>query len=119
MVIESVRTTLRVEAAKEYHRVHSQIPEQIAAALREAGVVRWGIWRDGDTLFHVIETRDGVEAMERRMTAHGSIDPVWDALIATLVDTSGPAGRLDAVWAMTTQGQFAGDVVAVGWDASA
>jgi L-rhamnose mutarotase len=109
MEVTGLRTRLLPGMAERYCRVHSQIPDAIADALRECGVVRWHIWRDGDVLFHTIETTDGLAAMEERMDAYGPIDPEWNALIDTLVDRSESATSiLEPVWTMTRSGQFGG-----------
>lgn len=98
-VVEGFRTRLRPSAAAEYRRVHASIPEQLAAALAECGLVSWRIWIDGETLFHAIETRDGRDAMVERMSRRPPVDPAWDALIDTLVDPDpAAAAPLDAVW---------------------
>ncbi len=105
------RTRLYPGAAERYCEVHARIPEAIAVALREAGVVDWRIWRDGDVLFHTIETTHGLDGMRARMAARGPIDPEWDALIATLVDQSDDASALlQPVWTMTSTTQCGGGV---------
>jgi L-rhamnose mutarotase len=101
------RTRLRPGAEDEYTRVHSRIPDAVASALRTAGVVQWRIWRDGTTLFHVIETTHGREEMGRRMAELGPIDPDWDALIATMLDPAEDAADLlPLVWGMDGATQF-------------
>jgi L-rhamnose mutarotase len=103
------RTRLRPGTEQEYTRVHRRIPEPVAAALRSAGVVQWRIWRDGLTLFHVIETTDGIDEMGRRMSAIGPVDPDWDELIATMVDAAeGTQAALPLIWGMDGQEQFDG-----------
>lgn len=98
-VVEGFRTRLRPGAAAEYRRVHASIPEPLAQALVGCGLVSWRIWIDGETLFHAIETRDGRNAMVKRMSLLPPLDPAWDALIDTLVDPEpGSASALDAVW---------------------
>jgi len=105
--IVGYRTRLVPGAEEAYTRIHRRIPEAVAAALREAGVIQWRIWRDGSTLFHVIETTRGRDEMGRRMSSLGPIDPEWDALIATLVDGSAEASTvLSLVWGMDTTTQF-------------
>lgn len=90
-----------------YTRTHRRIPEPVAAALRAVGVVDWRIWRDGLTLFHVIETTDGQDAMGARMAEFGPIDPAWDALIATMLDASAEAQAApELVWGMDGGAQF-------------
>lgn len=103
------RTRLLPGSEEAYMRTHSRIPDAVAEALRAAGVVDWRIWRDGLTLFHVIETRDGRDAMGERMAAIGPIDPDWDELIATMVDQAEDSGALlPLVWGMDDGGQFSG-----------
>jgi L-rhamnose mutarotase len=101
------RTRLLPGTEDEYARVHRRIPEPVAAALRSAGVVQWRIWRDGLTLFHVIETTDGMDEMGRRMSRLGPVDPDWDELIATMVDAAeGTQVALPLIWGMDGQAQF-------------
>ncbi|WP_194910962.1 L-rhamnose mutarotase [Catenulispora rubra] len=103
------RTRLLPGMEQEYTRVHRRIPEPVADALRAAGVVRWRIWRDGITLFHAIETTDGMAEMGRRMALRGAVDPEWDELIATMVDAAeGSYGSLPLVWGMDARRQFDG-----------
>jgi len=109
MEIVAHRTRLRPGAAERYAQVHSRIPDAVAAALRECGVVSWRIWRDGDVLFHTIETTTGFDAMLSGMRRRGPIDPDWDALIDSLVDDSRDSSAvLDHVWTMDTAGQSGG-----------
>jgi L-rhamnose mutarotase len=106
--IEGYRTRLRSGAADAYRSIHSRIPEPLASALHECGLVSWRIWIDGDTLFHAIETTAGREEMVARMAARGPVDPAWDALIAPLVDDAEDASLpLDEVWALTFESRGA------------
>lgn len=106
MSFTGYRTRLHVGAELEYDRVHSRIPEAVAAALQDAGVLSWRIWRDGNVLFHAIETRDGRQAMVEAMQARGPIDSDWDTLIGSLVDDSPSAStELPLVWELTQSGQ--------------
>lgn len=98
-VAEGYRTRLRPGMAAEYLRVHGRIPRALHDALTECGLVRWRIWADGETLFHLIETREGRERMVARMGSRPPVDPAWDAMISTLVsDEPGSASSLAAVW---------------------
>nr|WP_240642220.1 L-rhamnose mutarotase [Microbacterium sulfonylureivorans] len=104
------RARLRPGAGPRYSQVHSRIPAEIEAALRASGVMRWQIWRDGDSLFHLIETIDGFDTTLERMRLLGPIDPEWDELIDSLVDSADESfATLDPVWAMTPEGQFGGE----------
>jgi L-rhamnose mutarotase len=42
----------------EYCRLHEQIWPEIAASIREAGIVAMEIWRTGNRLFMVMETNE-------------------------------------------------------------
>ena len=48
----ALHTRLKAGREAEYERVHAVIPPDLDAALREAGVHEWRIWRDGQDLFH-------------------------------------------------------------------
>jgi L-rhamnose mutarotase len=101
------RTTLLPGQEDAYVRTHAAVPPPLAAALRQAGVVSWRIWRDGLTLFHVIETTDGRDAMGEAMSELGTIDAEWDALIATMLDAAEESSRLlPLVWGMDATSQF-------------
>lgn len=98
-IVEGYRTRLREGAGAQYRRVHSRIPAALHKALTAAGMVNWRIWADGETLFHLIETRDGRQRMVERMSAQPAVDPEWDALIATLVDDApDSSAELPLVW---------------------
>lgn len=101
------RTRLSSGSEAAYERTHRRIPDPVAQALRSAGVISWRIWRDGTTLFHVIETTHGADAMGARMAEIGPIAPEWDDLIATMVDMD-PAASADLsfVWGMDASTQM-------------
>lgn len=105
--VVAFRTRLRPGRTDEYRRVHAAIPEPVAAALRDSGVVSWRIWVDGEDVMHLLETTRGREAMLESMAARGVIDPAWDALVDTLVE---PASyrELTAVWSLDLDGQESG-----------
>jgi L-rhamnose mutarotase len=106
-ITEGYRTRVRRGQAERYRRIHARIPDRIARALIECGLVSWRIWIDGDVLFHAIETTDGRAELVRRMSARGPIDPAWDDLIASLVDDDPESSApLDPVWSLTRAGQF-------------
>jgi L-rhamnose mutarotase len=85
--------------ADEYRRVHARIPTALHDALTESGLVKWRIWIDGDTLFHLIETREGRERMVAKMAERPPVDPAWDATINALMsDEPGSGLALHLVW---------------------
>jgi L-rhamnose mutarotase len=96
----ALHTTLRPGKEEEYERVHAVIPVELDAALREAGVRTWRIWRDGRDLFHVIEV-DDYEAMRRGLRDHPANVP-WQQRMSELLDVpddySGQDRGLRLVW---------------------
>ena len=54
----ALHTRLAPGKEAEYEQVHAVIPDELDAALREAGVRSWRIWRSGQDLFHVVEVED-------------------------------------------------------------
>ena len=105
------RTRLLQGREANYRVIHSRIPEAVAIALHDAGVVSWRIWEDGQSLFHAIETREGYPAMIEKIESLGPIDTEWDAVIASLLDTtSGSDVLLPLVWGMDSGTQWGSDV---------
>ena len=104
------RTRLLPGREANYRVIHSRIPEAVALALRDAGVVSWRIWEDGLSLFHAIETREGYPAMVEKIESLGPIDTEWDAVIVSLLDsTSGNDVMLPLVWGMDSGTQWDSD----------
>jgi L-rhamnose mutarotase len=82
----ALHTRLRPDMVATYEEVHRVIPADLDAALREAGVTSWRIWRDGVDLFHEVECDDA-----RRMWAHLDQHPAnvpWQERIAELLDVN-------------------------------
>ncbi|WP_407642683.1 L-rhamnose mutarotase [Actinokineospora alba] len=96
----ALHTRLKPGAEAEYERVHAVIPVELDAALREAGVHTWRIWRDGLDLFHVVEV-DDYHAMRRALADHPANVP-WQARMAALLDVpddySGDDRGVPLVW---------------------
>jgi L-rhamnose mutarotase len=67
-----------------YEAEHEVIPPALDAALRDAGVTSWRIWRDGVELFHEIECED-VERMWSVLDQHPANIP-WQQQISRLLD---------------------------------
>lgn len=83
--------------------VHAEVPPAVLRMLRRCGVLRWQIWRDGRSLFHLVDTERGYDDMVARIRAHGPVDRGWDAVIADLLEPSASSDvRLPLVWTMST-----------------
>lgn len=107
--VDGRRTVLRAGKEAAYESIHAAIPEPVAAALRECGVIRWHIWRDGSQLFHSVETTSGYAQMAQQIAARGPIDPDWDELIAGLLDAASESDViLPLVWSMDALTQVPG-----------
>lgn len=96
----ALHTRLRPGKEQEYERVHATIPTELDAALRDAGVHSWRIWRSGRELFHLVEVED-YRAMRVALRDHPANVP-WQARMAELLevpdDYSGDDHGLDLVW---------------------
>lgn len=96
----ALHTRLAPGMEEEYERVHAVIPTDLDAALREAGVHAWRIWRDGRDLFHVVEVED-YQRMRHFLSDHPANVP-WQARMAALLevedDYSGDDSGIGLVW---------------------
>jgi L-rhamnose mutarotase len=99
----ALHTRLKPGKEQEYEAVHATIPPALEAALREAGVRSWEIWRDGLDLFHVVEVLD-YQRMRAFLREHPANVP-WQAKMAGLLavedDYSGRDTGLPLVWEMS------------------
>lgn len=102
----ALHTRLKPGAEQDYDRIHAVIPEDLDAALREAGVRSWRIWRDGRELFHLVEA-DDYQAMRRFLADHPANVP-WQAQMGELLevedDYSGDDRGIKQVWALPETG---------------
>lgn len=96
----ALHTRLKPGKEAEYDRVHARISDQLDAALREAGVESWSIWRSGRELFHVVEVAD-YQGM-RKQLATNPVNIEWQAVMSELLevedDYSGDDLGLAQVW---------------------
>ncbi|MFF1831898.1 L-rhamnose mutarotase [Paenarthrobacter sp. NPDC058040] len=101
-MVESIalHTRLKPGADVAYAEAHANIPPELVAALKEAGVRNWRIWRSGQDLFHVVDV-DDYQAMRRALTDHPANVP-WQARMAELLevqdDYSGNDSGIGKVW---------------------
>ncbi len=98
----ALHTRLAPGKEEEYEKVHAVVPADLDAALREAGVHTWRIWRDGRDLFHVVEVED-YRRMRAFLREHPANIP-WQARMAELLevedDYSGGDSGLRLVWVL-------------------
>jgi L-rhamnose mutarotase len=96
----ALHTKLAPGKEDEYEKVHAVIPVDLDAALREAGVHSWRIWRDGRDLFHVVEVED-YQQMRHFLRDHPANIP-WQARMSELLevedDYSGGDTGIGLVW---------------------
>ncbi|GGP49618.1 L-rhamnose mutarotase [Streptomyces melanogenes] len=98
----ALHTRVRGDRIEAYEAAHREVPAELTAAIRAAGVTGWTIWRSGAELFHVIECAD-----YRRLLAELERLPVniaWQARMAELLDVvhdysgAGADAGLPVVW---------------------
>jgi L-rhamnose mutarotase len=102
--VETVALHTRLKPGREadYEAVHAVIPAELDAALRDAGVHSWRIWRSGRDLFHLVEVDDYAH-MRSFLEEHPANVP-WQARMAELLevqdDYSGAEPSVNLVWAL-------------------
>jgi len=101
MMRVALHTRLKPGAEAPYEAAHHDIPEELSAAIRAAGVQSWTIWRSGLDLFHVIDC-DDYHGMLAKLQ-HLPVNVAWQARMAELLDVvhdySGEAdAELPVVW---------------------
>lgn len=90
----ALRGRLLPGAHEPYKQAHDDIPEELLAAQRAAGIRRWMIFSDGLDLFHFAECESFDEAMLR--LAQDPVDQSWQREMAAHkqpVDESGETER--------------------------
>jgi L-rhamnose mutarotase len=101
----ALHTRLADGAAGAYDQLHARVPDDLAAALREAGVRDWSIWRDGLDVFHLVDVED-YAAMRAHLRDHPA-NVAWQARVTPLQsvpdDYSGDDDGLPWVWSLAAQ----------------
>ncbi|MGR4880345.1 L-rhamnose mutarotase [Streptomyces sp. LARHCF249] len=98
----ALHTKVRADRIEEYDAAHRQVPEELTAAIRAAGVGEWTIWRSGTDLFHVLEVQD-YQAMIAELEKL-PVNITWQARMAELLDVvhdysaQGSDASLPVVW---------------------
>ncbi|MFI2346360.1 L-rhamnose mutarotase [Streptomyces sp. NPDC019443] len=98
----ALHTTVRADRIDEYEAVHREVPKELTAAIRAAGVTSWTIWRSGTDLFHLLDCADYAQllaALEKL-----PVNIAWQARMAELLDVvhdysaDGAEAGLPVVW---------------------
>ena len=98
----ALHTRVRADRIGDYEQAHSEVPGELADAIRAAGVTSWTIWRSGTELFHLIEC-DDYAAMLAAL-APLPVNVAWQARMAELLETAhdysahGASAALPVVW---------------------
>jgi L-rhamnose mutarotase len=104
-VERALHTRLRAGAEDAYDELHARVPDDLAAALRDAGVRGWRIWRDGLDVFHLVDVED-YHAMRDFLREHPA-NVAWQARVTRLQslpdDYSGEDDGLLLVWSLSAQ----------------
>ncbi len=98
----ALHTRVRADRIEEYEAAHREVPGELVAAIRAAGVRSWTIWRSGTDLFHLLECEDYaalLAALEQL-----PVNIAWQARMAELLDVvhdysaEGAGASLPVVW---------------------
>ena len=110
----ALHTKVRADRIEEYEAAHREVPEELTAAIRAAGVSEWTIWRwgsprasavergGGTDLFHLLEVADypAMIAAPEKLP----VNIAWQARMAGLLDVAhdysadGADASLPVVW---------------------
>ncbi|MEU9011713.1 L-rhamnose mutarotase [Streptomyces sp. NPDC048479] len=98
----ALHTTVRADRVADYEAAHREVPEELTAAIRAAGVTSWTIWRSGTDLFHLLDCADYTRLLAELEELPVNI--AWQARMAELLDVvhdysaDGAAAGLPVVW---------------------
>ncbi|MEU1537975.1 L-rhamnose mutarotase [Actinacidiphila glaucinigra] len=98
----ALHTKVRADWIAAYEAAHREVPAELTAAIRGAGVREWTIWRSGVDLFHLLDVDDypAMLAALERLPA----DIAWQTRMAELLEVAhdysaeGAGAPLPAVW---------------------
>lgn len=98
----ALHTRARADRIAEYEAAHREVPAELTAAIRAAGVTEWTIWRSGCELFHLLECEDYPRLLAE--LEHLPVNIAWQARMGELLDVvhdysaDGAAAGLPVVW---------------------
>lgn len=105
MTIVTLHTRLHPDALAAYDALHAVVPADLLAALSDAGVRDWRIWRDGQDVFHLLDVED-YAAMRAALRDHPA-NVAWQDQVTPLQevpdDYSGRDTGLQLVWSFVDQ----------------
>jgi L-rhamnose mutarotase len=98
----ALHTRVRADRIGEYEAAHREVPPELLAAIRAAGVRDWTIWRSGVELFHVVDCDDYASVLTALKDLPVNI--AWQARMAGYLDVihdysaAGAELTLPVVW---------------------
>ncbi|MET9155234.1 L-rhamnose mutarotase [Streptomyces griseoflavus] len=98
----ALHTRVRADRVAQYEAAHREVPAELTAAIRPAGVTSWTIWRSGCELFHLLECEDYARLLTE--LEHLPVNVAWQARMADLLDVvhdyseGGADAGLPVVW---------------------
>jgi L-rhamnose mutarotase len=101
----ALHTRLKPDAEGAYEQAHREVPPELVAAIRAAGVREWTIWRSGRDLFHVVDCDDYPRLLAELEEL--PVNVAWQARMAELLEvvhdygTGGAEATLPVVWRLS------------------
>jgi L-rhamnose mutarotase len=81
-----LHTRLKPGSEERYEQYHAAVWPEILEGMRQVGVTKWVIFRDGVDLFHYVECEDYDRALAD--LARSPIDQRWQAEMAPLMEVA-------------------------------
>ncbi|MEU0935021.1 MULTISPECIES: L-rhamnose mutarotase [unclassified Embleya] len=100
----ALHTRLAPGREEEYEQAHREVPAELTAAIRAAGVHEWNIWRSGLDLFHVLDCDDYGALLDS--LADLPVNIRWQARMGELTQVShdysadGKEATLPLIWSL-------------------
>ena len=105
MPVIALHTVLKDGREADYDAVHAVVPDALAAALGEYGVLDWRIWRDGRHVFHLVDVED-YQAM-RAGLRDLPVNVAWQETVGPMFDVpdsyAGGDDGLPLLWSLADQ----------------
>jgi L-rhamnose mutarotase len=81
-----LHTRLKAGAEERYEQYHAEVWPEILEGMRQVGISKWVIFRDGLDLFHYIECEDYDRAMAE--LSQSEVDRRWQAEMAPMMEVA-------------------------------